>query len=87
MHLILVVASEFNSNETKKIKQINQWENFRYTFKNLSLNKRVAHFIHYIKSMSCCIRWLDLKNLSLREIKSERENVYMQENLMGMGNS
>ena len=70
----------------------NQWEIFRYTFKNLSLNKGVAHYIHSTKFLSCCIRWLDLENLSLgereseRERVSERENVYMQENLMGMGN-
>ena len=51
----------------------NQWEIFRYTFKNLSLNKRMAHSINSIKFLSCCIRWLDLENLSLRERKSERE--------------
>ena len=27
----------------------NQWEILRYTFKNLSLNKRMAHFINSIK--------------------------------------
>ena len=78
----------------KKNKSVgNQWEIFKYTFKYLSLNKRMAHSINSIKFLSCCIRWLDLENLSLRERKSERERVsereimyIMQENLMGMGN-
>ena len=61
----------------------NQCGIFRYTFKNLSLNKRVAHSINSIKFLSCCIRWLDLENLSLRERErervSERERVIERE--------
>ena len=66
-------------NKTNKSVE-NQWEIFRYTSKIChSINS-----INSIKFLSCCIRWLDLKNLSLgererargRERVSERECIY-----------
>ena len=72
----------------KQMKQKIQWEisGKSSDSKICHSTKRVAHSIHSIKFLSCCIRWLDLENISLGEKEWERESVCMQKNLMGMGN-